>query len=39
MPAKTLDKPRFLVVGKINNKYWSAVITYHGENIRVISVR
>jgi uncharacterized DUF497 family protein len=27
IPAKTLDEPRFLVVGKINNKYWSAVIT------------
>ncbi len=39
IPAKTLDEPRFLVVGKINNKYWSAVITYRVENIRIISVR
>lgn len=39
IPAKTLDELRFLVVGKINNKYWSAVITYRGENIRIISVR
>lgn len=39
IPAKTQDEPRFLVVGKIKNKYWSAVITYRGENIRIISVR
>ena len=39
IPAKTLVESRFLVVGKINNKYWSAVITYRGENIRIISVR
>ncbi len=30
---------RFLVVGKISNKHWSAIITYRDKNIRVISVR
>jgi len=39
IPAKTQDELRFLIVGKIKNKYWSAVITYRGENIRIISVR
>lgn len=39
IPAKTLDEPRFLVIGKISSKYWSAVITYRGENVRIISVR
>lgn len=39
IPAKNLDEPRFLVIGKIADKYWSAVITYRGENIRIISVR
>jgi uncharacterized protein len=39
IPAKTLDEPRYLVIGKINDKYWSAVITYRGENVRIISVR
>jgi len=34
-----LDEPRFLVIGKINGKHWSAVITYRGENIRIISAR
>ena len=39
IPAKNLDEPRFLVVGKIKGKHWSAVITYRGKNIRIISVR
>jgi uncharacterized DUF497 family protein len=39
IPAKTLDEPRYLVVGKISGKHWSAVITYRGENVRIISVR
>ena len=38
-PAKTEDEPRFLVIGLINGKHWSAVLTYRGENIRLISVR
>ena len=39
IPAKTEDEPRYLVVGTIDAKHWSAVITYRGENIRIISVR
>jgi uncharacterized DUF497 family protein len=39
IPAKTVDEPRYLVIGKIKNKHWSAVITYRNENIRIISVR
>jgi len=39
IPAKTEDEPRFLVIGLINGKHWSAVLTYRGENIRLISVR
>lgn len=39
IPARTEDEPRFLVVGQIDQKHWSAVITYRGENIRIISVR
>jgi len=37
--ANTSDEPRWLVIGKINGKCWSSVITYRGENIRIISVR
>ncbi|MBW2655387.1 MAG: BrnT family toxin [Deltaproteobacteria bacterium] len=39
IPARTMDEQRFLVVGKIAVKHWSGVITYRGENIRIISVR
>jgi uncharacterized DUF497 family protein len=37
--AKTTDEPRYLTIGKILDKHWSAVITYRNENIRIISVR
>jgi len=39
IPARTTDEPRWLLVGKIDQKHWSAVITRRGENIRLISVR
>jgi len=39
IPAKTEDELRYLVVGIINNKHWSAVITYRGANVRLVSVR
>ncbi|WP_136077246.1 BrnT family toxin [Pontiella desulfatans] len=39
VPARTEDEPRFLVIGKVNQKHWSGVITYRGEKVRIISVR
>ncbi len=39
IPAKTVDEPRFLVIGKIEEKNWSGIITYRGEIVRIISVR
>ena len=39
IPAKTEDEPRFLVIGLIDGTHWSAVVTYRGANIRLISVR
>ena len=39
VPAKTEDEPRYLVIGVIDGKHWSAVITYRDTNIRLISVR
>lgn len=39
IPATTEDEPRFLVIGKIVDQYWTAVITYRSENVRIISVR
>jgi uncharacterized DUF497 family protein len=37
--ACTLDEPRWLVIGRIQRKHWSAVITLRGQAIRLISVR
>jgi uncharacterized DUF497 family protein len=39
IPAKTSDEPRFLVIGQIAGKHWSAVITYRDGTVRIISVR
>ena len=39
IPAKTEDEPRYLIVGRISKKHWSAVITFRNENIRIISAR
>ncbi len=39
IPFKTSDEQRYLVIGKILGKYWSGIITYRGEKVRIISVR
>jgi uncharacterized DUF497 family protein len=39
IPARTEDEPRFMVIGKIEGKHWSAILTYRDDNIRIISVR
>ena len=39
IPAKTIDEERFLLIGKISDKYWSTIITYRNEKVRIISVR
>lgn len=40
IPAKKeTDEIRFLVIGTISQKHWSAIITYRGNTIRIISVR
>ena len=39
IPARTSDEPRWLLIGKIGERHWSAVVTRRDENIRLISVR
>ena len=39
IPLKTSDEPRFLVIGKISEKYWSGIITFRSIKTRIISVR
>jgi hypothetical protein len=38
-PLNFPDENRFLCIGKIEGKYWSAIITYRLDVIRIISVR
>src|SRR5690606_27009908 len=39
VPARTLDEPRFLIIGTIAERCWSAVVTYRATVIRITSVR
>ena len=39
IPVRTSDESRFLVIGRIAGKFWSGVVTYRGNKIRIISVR
>ena len=39
IPAKTIDEERHLLIGRISDKCWSAIVTYRGEKVRIISVR
>ena len=39
IPARTTGEPRFLIIGRIGSKHWSAVVTYRQDRIRIISVR
>ncbi|MDA3949221.1 MAG: BrnT family toxin [Spirochaeta sp.] len=37
--AKSEGERRHLVIGRIGEKHWSAVVTYREDRIRIISVR
>ncbi len=37
--AKSEGEPRFVLIGMIGEKHWSAVVTYREGRIRLISVR
>ncbi|MDT8444648.1 MAG: BrnT family toxin [Desulfuromonadales bacterium] len=39
IPAKTVEEPRHLIIGKSAHKHWSAVIIYRDQYIRILSVR
>jgi uncharacterized protein len=39
IPARVSDELRWVVIGKMNEKHWSAVITRRNDNVRIISVR
>ena len=37
--AKDAVEKRYMVIGRIGSEHWSAIITYRGGTIRIISVR
>ena len=39
VPARTQGEARYMLVGKMGQKHWSAIFTYRGEAVRIISVR
>ena len=39
IPLKANDEIRFMVIGMIEGRVWSSIITYRGESVRIISVR
>jgi uncharacterized DUF497 family protein len=39
IPAGTSDEPRYLLIGRLAKKHWSAVFTLRRDKIRIISVR
>lgn len=38
-PARSTDEERYLAVGLIGDRHWSAIYTVRGDHIRLISVR
>jgi uncharacterized protein len=39
IPARTEDEERWLVIGRVGQRCWSAVVTYREGRTRIISVR
>ena len=39
VPARFTRELRFLVIGRIGRRYWSAIVTHRGTRVRLISVR
>ena len=37
--AKDASEKRYMAIGRIGSEHWSAIITYRGGTIRIISVR
>ena len=39
VPARTQDEPRWVVIGRIDGRVWTAIITRRQGSTRIISVR
>ncbi len=38
-PARSSDEERWMVIGRVASKHWTAFVTYRGDRVRLISVR
>lgn len=38
-PARQMDEPRFIAIGRIGRKHWAAIVTYRVDAVRIVSVR
>jgi uncharacterized protein len=39
VPGRSENEARYMVIGRLDERHWSAVITYRGDAVRLISVR
>ena len=39
LPSYNQKEERFLIIGRIEFKNWTAIVTYRGDVVRIISVR
>ncbi len=39
IPAKIISESRYLLIGKSDNRIWSAIFTLRNQKIRIISVK
>jgi len=37
--ARSSIEPRFIMIGRVGGTHWTAVVTYRGDAVRLISVR
>lgn len=38
-PALVASEPRFVAIGRIGGRVWTAIFTWRGDRVRIISVR
>ena len=39
LPARTQGEPRLMLIGRIDDKHWSAIFTIRDDRTRLISIR
>lgn len=39
LPSRFADEPRYLAIGKLKSRHWTAIFTERADRVRLISVR